>query len=284
MKKNIGDLGLYFDLRQSKISMKDIWTFVPQLKDQTSSLSPTSTLYIDAKITGKVSNLNIQRLSLKGLTATDINVTGIIKGLPDSKKLNADLVIHKFRTSRRDIFSIVPKNTIPDSITLPESILATGFIKGGMDSLSTALAINTSLGNAKITAALKNITDKNKSAYNIAVDANDLQLGKLIQDSMFGAVTANFKLKGTGFDPQTANAVFDGNVSNITLNKYTYHDIKAGGNIASKSYKINASVVDSNITASVNANGIFSGKYPTVQLTAMIDSIKTMPLHFTTSP
>src|SRR6185503_1275405 len=46
MKKNIGDLGLYFDLRQSKISMKDIWTFVPQLKDQTSSLSPTSTLYI----------------------------------------------------------------------------------------------------------------------------------------------------------------------------------------------------------------------------------------------
>jgi translocation and assembly module TamB len=284
IKKNIGDLGLYFDLQQSKIAMSDIWTFVPQLKEQTASLSATSTLYIDAKITGKVSNLNIQSLRLKGLTATDINVTGGIKGLPDSKKLNVDLAIQKFQTSREDILSLVPKNTIPDSITLPESILATGIIRGGMNDLHTGLAVYTSLGDATLTASLKNITDKHRSAYDIMMEAKNLQLGKLMQDSMFGPVTANFKLKGSGFDPQTANASFDGNISSITLNKYKLHDIKAKGSIADEAYKLNASVVDSSLTASIDANGIFAGKYPTVKLSAMIDSIKTMPLHFTTQP
>ncbi len=284
IKKNIGDLGLYFDLQNSKIAMKDIWTFVPQLKEQTASLSPTSTIYIDTKITGKVHDLNIQRLRLKGLTATDINVTGGIKGLPDFKKLNVDLAIHKFQTSREDILSLVPKNTIPDSITLPESILATGIIRGDMNDLHTGLAVYTSLGDATVIASLKNITDKHRSAYDIMMEAKNLQLGKLMQDSMFGPVTANFKLKGSGFDPQTANASFDGNISSITLNKYTLHDIKGNGSIADKAYKIDASVVDSSLTASVDANGIFAGKYPTVKLSAMIDSIKTMPLNYTTQP
>ena len=34
----------------------------------------------------------------------------------------------------------------------------------------------------------------------------------------------------------------------------------------------------------VEANGRFNDKYPTVHLKATIDSIKTLPLHFTTQP
>ena len=123
---------------------------MPPLSEQTTSLSPKSTLYADARITGKVNDLNFQKLILKGLNATDINAAGVIKGLPDSKKINVDLTINKFQTSRNDILSLLPASTLPSNITLPENISANGIVKGGMNNLNTDLAINSSLGNAKI--------------------------------------------------------------------------------------------------------------------------------------
>ncbi|HET7118729.1 MAG TPA: translocation/assembly module TamB domain-containing protein, partial [Hanamia sp.] len=284
IKKNIGELGLYFDLQQSKISMKDILTFVPQLKNQTSSLSPNTTIYVDAKITGKVSDLNIQKLNVKGLNATDINASGIVRGLPDPKKMYADLTINKFQSSRKDVLSLTPKNSLPKTITLPESFGANGRIKGGMNNLNTDLAVNTTLGNAKINGTLTNITDKNKAQYDMRLSVNNLQLGKIMQNPKLGAVTGDFKVHGNGYDPQTANANFNGDISEITLNNYTYQNLIAEGSIADKNYKINLALHDPNIDATVAANGIFSRNFPTLHLEATIDSIKTMPLHFTSVP
>jgi hypothetical protein len=284
IKKNPGELGIFLDLQNSKISMKDVWTFVPQIKEQTSSLSPNSTLYIDAKVTGKVSDLNLQKVILRGLTATDINVSGGLKGMPDPKKIFADLNIRKFQTSRQDIASFLPKNTLPQNISLPAVFAASGVVKGGMNNLYTDLTVNSSSGGVKIKGTLKNITDSNKAVYDVALNARNLQLGSIMQNPKLGLFTADVNVKGRGYNPQTANATFNGIISTVTLNDYTYHNLKADGGIADKNYKINASLHDPNLDAVVEANGIFSGKYPSLNLKATIDSIKTQPLHFTTQP
>ena len=283
IKKNVGELGIYLDLQKSKINVKDLWTFVPKLKKQTASLPSNSTFYIDAKITGKVNDLNFQKLRLRGLTATDINVTGIIKGLPDPKKINADLTIINFQSSQKDILSFIPKNALPPNITLPQTFAASGKIKGGINNLYTGLNINTTLGNAKLDGSLVNITDKKKAQYDMVLQAKNLQVGTFIQNPKLGSLTGIFKVKGKGYNPETANASFDGTISEISLNNYTYHDIKTEGTIANKNYKLNASVHDPNLDVTLAANGIFSGKYPTLHLKATIDSINTLPLHFTST-
>ena len=79
LQKDPGVLGLDIDLQNSKISMKDLQTFLPALSAQATPLSPNSTLYVDARITGKVNDLNFQKLILKGLSATDINATWCYK-------------------------------------------------------------------------------------------------------------------------------------------------------------------------------------------------------------
>ncbi|MEP6928137.1 MAG: translocation/assembly module TamB domain-containing protein [Ginsengibacter sp.] len=284
LKKDPGVLGLDIDLQNSKINMKDLQTFLPALSTQSTPLSANSNLYVDARITGKVNNLNFQKLILKGLNNTDINANGIIKGLPDPKKLYADLTIKSFRTSKNDILSLVPKNTLPPNITLPESLSASGHVKGGMNNLYTDVAINTSLGGAKIKGTLVNITDKVKAKYDLVVNARSLQLGTLMQNPKLGLLTADIKVKGNGFKPETANAIFSGVISNVTLNNYNYRNIKANGSIANKIYKVNASIHDPNLEAIVAANGAFAGKYPSVHINATIDSIKTFPLHLTPQP
>ncbi len=281
--KDPGLIGLDIDLQNSKITVKDLLTFVPQMSLQSSSLSPHSTLYINARITGKVNDMNFQRLIVRGLSATDINATGIIKGLPDPKRLYADVNIQKFQTSKKDLLSFLPKNMVPPNITLPESLATSGKFKGGMNKLYTDLVITTSLGEAKIKGTLINITDQNKARYDLVVHAGNLQLGTIMQNPKLGFLTGDIKVKGSGFKPETANATFSGVIANVTLNNYNYRNIKAGGSIAHKIYKIDASVHDPNLDAVIAANGEFAGKFPGVHLKATIDSIKTLPLHLTAS-
>jgi hypothetical protein len=284
IQKNPGTLGLNIDLENSKINVRDLLTFVPQLNSSGTSLSPNSTLYVDAKITGKVSDLNLQKVIIRGLTTTDINVNGMIKGMPDINNMYAYLDINKFQTSRRDILSLLPKNTLPSNISLPVALAATGVVKGSMNNLTANLTVNSTSGGAKINGTVKNISDKNRAGYDVALEARNLQLGAIMQNAKLGALTADVNAKGTGYDPQTANATFNGIISTITLNNYTYHNIKADGSIANKKYKITASLHDPNLSTDIVANGIFSAKFPSLNLNATIDSIKTQPLHFTTQP
>lgn len=284
VKKDPGQLGLYIDLQSSKIMMKDLWTFAPQLKASNSSLSPNSTLYLDARVTGKVGELKLHKLLLRGLTATDINVTGTIKGLPNPKKTYVNLNILKFQSSRRDLLSFLPQTAFPQNITLPVSFAATGFIKGDMNNLYSDLAVNSTLGGAKVKGTLINISNKNQAHYDVVLNARALQLGTILQNPKLGLLTGDIKIKGTGYDPQTANATFSAIIPIVTFNNYSYKNIKANGSIADKNYTLKANVHDPNLDATVAANGIFSGKYPTIDLSAIVDSIKTRPLHFTPQP
>ncbi len=283
IKKNMGLLGLDIDLENTKIAVKDIEAFMPSMKSKMASLPANSSLYVDTRITGKVSDLNLQKLILRGLTATDIDVSGRMNGLPDSKKVNMNLQINKLQTSRQDILAFVPQKSLPKSISIPETLAATGKVSGGMNDLYLNLAINTSSGNAKVNGTLKNITDKYKANYDVVLNASDLQLGRIMKNPKLGSLTGNFIVKGNGYDPKTANATFNAVIPVVTFNNYTYHNLKAAGSIANQLYKINASARDPNLDVAFTANGSFSGKYPTANFAATIDSIKTLPLHFTTN-
>ncbi|MEO6187628.1 MAG: translocation/assembly module TamB domain-containing protein [Ginsengibacter sp.] len=284
LQKDPGVLGLDIDLVNSKITVKDLLTFMPQLGGQINGISPYATLYVDARITGKVNDMNFEKLVLRGLTATNINASGTIKGLPAPNKLYADLSIQKFQSSKRDISLFITPNTLPPNITIPDAFSASGRVKGGMNNLYTDLAINTSLGGAKIKGTLVNITDQNKAQYDLAVNARNLELGRIMQNPQLGNLNADFKVKGHGFKPENANATFSGTVGNVTLNKYNYRNIKLDGSIANKNYKVNASIYDPNLDAVIAANGKFLAKFPSVHIKATIDSINTQPLGFTAKP
>lgn len=279
LQVNPGVLGLDIELSDSKLSMKDLLTFMPALNTQ--GLPPAGTLYIDAKITGKVNDLNFQQLDLRGLTATNISATGVVRGLPDPNKLYADLNIRRFQSSKRDLFTLIPPGTIPPNITVPETFSASGRIKGGMNNMYTDVAINTSLGGAKIKGNLTNITDQARARYDLAINARNLQLGTLMQNPQLGVLTADVNVKGNGFEPQTANAAFNGVISEVTYNNYTYRNINLDGKIANKLYDLKAEVHDVNVDATIAANGEFATTFPSVHVKATIDSIKTLPLHLT---
>ena len=280
---NPASMNLNLDIQSSSVQVKDILTFAPALRSLPAFANPYQIWDLNGRVSGHLNDLHFNDLRFKGLTNTTFFVNGSLKGLPDPNKFTADLDIKYLKTGRKDILSLIPKGSAPTAFTLPESISAVGRIKAGVNDLVSDITISTSLGSAKLKGSLTNYSKPKLARYDYVVNANGIDLGTLMKDkATYGTLSATFKIKGSGFDPNTANAVASGVINSIGYNKYTYKNIKFDGSIANGAYKANASIRDPNIDLSFVADGVFNGKYPSLRFTADVDSIKTQGLHLTT--
>jgi translocation and assembly module TamB len=282
LKKNIGQLKMDIDLNQSRIQVKDILTFAPFLATQPALSNPAATWLLDGNIKGSVANMDIRKLQLRAFSNTSLDMHGTIAGLPDAKKLRGNLVINSFRTSRKDIQLLAPKGSLPTSITIPETMNLRGTVSGSMNDAHADLDLTSNLGSASVKGSVSNPTDKQRAKYNATLTARQLDLGKILKnDTMYGPVSATLTAAGTGLDQKTANAKVTGLITSAMLNRYVYKNVKFDGQIANQHAAFAMNVKDPNIAITMNGKADLSKKYPALSVNAMIDSIKTFPLHFT---
>ncbi|HLY71154.1 MAG TPA: hypothetical protein VKR53_15580, partial [Puia sp.] len=181
-KKNPSSLLLNVDMPDSKLQVKDILTFVPDLNSQTAFRNPAMILRFSTKMTGNLANLNIYQLKCAGFENSQIDLHGLIKGLPESKNIFADLVMANISTSKKDLAIIFPPNTIPSNFTVPDRLSLKGNIKGSMDDLSTDLAFVSSSGSVTVKGSAKNIRDVKNIIYKATVSTEKLNLGQILRD------------------------------------------------------------------------------------------------------
>lgn len=282
LSKNPASLGLNLNIESSNVQVKDILTFAPMLRTLPAFANPSQVWSLNGNVFGHINDLHFNDLRFRGLSNTTLFVTGTLKGLPDPKKFTTDLDIKYLNTGRRDILSLMPKGTMPNTFTLPESISAMGRIRSSANALASNIRISTSLGSANLNGTLTNYTDPKTARYDYAVTANAINLGAIMKDpKTYGILSGNFKVSGTGFDPNTANAKVNGIITALGYNQYTYRNAKLNASIAHGSYTANASIRDPNMNLSLVADGMFNGKYPSVRFDLNVDSIKTQALHLT---
>jgi hypothetical protein len=280
IQKNIGDVKLDINIQNSKLAVKDILVFVPSLRSQPAFADDKATWLLDGNIKGSVSNMLINNLQISGLRNTRVSVKGRITGLPDAQKINANLDINTISSSKKDILSFMPHNSLPESITLPDRISLSGKINGGAEKLYANLKLNTSLGNALLKGNTQNITDDKNAVYDIELQTQLLDIGTILQDkNNLGPVSAYFAVKGKGYDAQTANASLQGTIQSAVLKQYHYRGLNINGNIAQQKAGIHADIADPNIRFSLNAIADLSKQFPAVQVNGTIDSIKLKALN-----
>lgn len=282
LQKNIGSLQMDIYLQHSKIQTKDILVFAPQLRSQPAFINQSAVWFINSRITGSVARMQIHALQFRGFQNTRINLKGTINGLPEVNKLNASLAINTLSTTKKDIESLIPKNTLPANITLPDRIDLHGTIAGNMASLKTALDVSTNLGSATVNGTFGNLTTPVSFQYNTVLTTRSLNLGKILQNEQsFGTVTANVTAIGKGTDPKTANANIKGAIQSAVINKYNYTNVQLNASIARQQLLADMNVNDPNIHLALQAKSDLSARFPAVQITAAIDSVKTLPLNLT---
>jgi hypothetical protein len=282
LQKDIGHMQLNLDIAHSKIWVKDILTFVPSLRSQPVFAYPDATWLINSSISGTVADLQIPTLQISGLKDTRIDISGRITGLPDMNKLDADLTIKNISSSQRDMALFIPKGTLPQNIALPSQMNLYGKLHGNTGKLIGDLNLKTSLGNAFLKARTEKITNPDQSVYDLQLNTAALDLGTILQDTTnLGPVSADFHIQGNGYDTRTANASLTGKIRSAVISQYEYLDLNLKGSIANQQATIHADIVDPNIHFTANAMADLTKAYPSIQLNARIDSIKTRALHLT---
>lgn len=285
IEKNPELLELDLDIDRSRIQVKDILIFAPFLAAQPAFKKTDAVLQLNSRITGSLAHLNIRTLQFSGFDNTRADLYGTLHHATNADRFSVDLNIRNISTSRKDILLFAPPKTIPDSITLPESIALKGTVKGGVDQLTADLDLNTSLGAAQFVGNVSNAARPQKATYDAEIAVEALQVGTIIQQpETVGPITAHFDVRGKGYDLKTAAAHVKGVVNSAVYNKYTYRNLALEATLAQQQFDVKSDMKDPNLHLMLQAEGELGGTYPCFAATLNIDSIKTGPLHLTAEP
>jgi len=266
---------LALSLKNTSIGLKDAGYF----SDAIPANYRNEKLKINADVNGYLNNLNIPRLQISGLKNTQIDISGTAKGLPDINKTYLDLNIKKLYLTKSDILVAVPKKSLPPSIELPNVINAKGKFTGSMTDFNTNMNIQTDMGGAILTAAMKG--PKGRESYKANVNLNNFNVGRLLKmQPKLGRVTVKADVAGTGLDPKKINAKFNARVLSAYYNKYTYRNLILVGNYSNQSINIKSSMPDSNANFALDAKVNMAGKYPAVKANLNLKQVNLQALNF----
>ncbi|RZL26081.1 MAG: translocation/assembly module TamB, partial [Pedobacter sp.] len=205
---------LALSLKNTTIGLKDAGYF----SDAIPANYRNEKIKINADVNGYLNNLNIPRLQITGLKNTQIDISGTAKGLPDINKTFLDLNIKKLYITKSDILVAVPRKSLPPSIELPNVINAKGKFTGSMTDFNTNMNIQTDMGGAILTAAMKG--PKGRESYKADVSLNNFNVGRLLKmQPKLGRVSVKANVAGTGLDPKKINAKFNARVLSAYYNK-----------------------------------------------------------------
>jgi hypothetical protein len=284
ISENIENLTLNANLVNSKIGFKDILLLVPDLKsNDIFSNNPNAIVNFDAKIKGKLNDLKIEKFNASGIGNTKVNLNGTIKGLPNVDNSIFDVAILNFESSAKDIYAFTPKNTIPNTIQLPEKFNVKGNFKGSIHTFETNLDLKSSLGNAIVEATFDQ-TRKNDEKYIADVSVANFDLGKFIKNNQFGKITANATINGRSLDPATATAKLTSKIVKARFNEYNYKNINIDGNIDNGLFVANASSSDPNLNFDLAAKGSSNPEKPTLDLKLNMELVDLNKLNLHAGP
>ncbi|QEC68769.1 translocation/assembly module TamB [Panacibacter ginsenosidivorans] len=269
---------LYVDaaLSNTSVAVKDILLIKPSLQEQLKG-NEASVIKINGQAKGYVNNIAIPSFSLSGLGQTSIQLAGKIKGLPNAETAYYDMQFSKFNTTKKDILAVLPDNTLPDNIQLPDAINTSGFFKGTINNFSSHLKANTNKGNADLVA---DVAGKGKT-YNIKATLKEVDIGYIFkQPENFGTVTMQVSAKGNGVDYKTMNTVLNANVNSATVNGYTYKDLKLDATLNNGEAIVKSVINDPNIRYTLDATANIKSTYPSLKMQLQLDTLNLYALHF----
>lgn len=272
------------NIKNSKIGFADILNLVPTLRNTTPfDKYPNATLNVNTNVKGKVNDLLINNLQVSGLDDLQISASGRVKNAMNPKHLFYDLNIQNFSTSSKTIYNLVPKNTIPTNIRIPSKLSVKGKAKGTTEVINTQLAINSTLGNAKIDAIV-DMLKKDAEKYNVKADLQNLDVGTLISNKDLGKITAKINAIGTSFNPEKMNTKLSGIVTSANYNNYTYQNINLDAKINHGSFDAHILSKDPNAYLNLVASGIYKKDLSDVKLNGNIVKLDVQKLGFYKEP
>ncbi len=219
------------DLDPSTINLDDIAYFEPTLFDSLGI--KVKMLTLKGKVEGDFSTLRIDNLIIETGKRTIVSVNGAISNILSKDRFAFKETEVNIRSTRNDIFSILPDSLLPKSIQLPEKFEILAKANGTINDLKGKVKLKTTYGNATVDGALK--WEDNLPFYQATINSEHFDIGNLIrQDSNFNKMKISVVANGSGNRMENLALEVNGTIENIKYDQYNYKKLSVEGNFSEK--------------------------------------------------
>ena len=239
------------NFEQTTINSNDIAFFAPQIKTWNRNF------YLQGNVKGTVDNLAAKNLIVKsGNTSVDGDIS--LKGLPDIYETFINFKSNNLQTNYNDLVMLVPalKRIKQPQLSQLGNIRFKGNFTGFIKDFVAFGNISTSIGNLNADVNMK-LPDNKVPIYSGKISSAGFNLGRFFNNSKFGTVAFDGKVKGSGFSAATLNMGFNGKIQKLEYAGYAYQRIIVNGSFVKNLFKGNLDIDDPNLKI-VNLNGAVS--------------------------
>jgi len=244
---------LNLELKNANITNSDILYFSPDLKKQPFFKNSRNSTTATGRISGQINNLSGKNVKIKTGTNTNVAADFTITGLPDFQSATFNFPNLKISSGKKDI-EMLAGTYLPKNIELPEKMTIQTVFNGQLKSFKSTVKMTSSFGDANLTASINS-----DEIFSSNITLTNFDLGKVLKDTvMYGPVSLTAETSGQGLDLKTMKAKIKAEATALSLNKYTYHNLKVEGNVSEQIFEGKINLKDENVVfdldASVNLN------------------------------
>lgn len=274
-------------IANTHISVRDIDYLLPSVRDSLPiHLPPDTDIHINTRLQGRVNDLEIAHLNFRSMGDTYLNASGRIEGLPDPGRLQMNLAVDKFHTTRQDLQSILPDTLLPDSLRLPEWIDFAASYKGGLKKADFSAKLTSDVGAIESNGNIDLDSSSTSRGINAELSADEFDIGYVLgkSDSVMGAINAGAEVRIFGLHPDEMDGTVTAVVNSFQFQGYRYENFRVEGRILDQIASLNAQSKDENFDFDVEVHYTFTDDVPRYQFTADLRNADFNALHLSADP
>ncbi|MEX6686553.1 translocation/assembly module TamB domain-containing protein [Danxiaibacter flavus] len=276
MNEYVDSVTMTARFRNSLVHSDDIAFFAPEMKDWKKEV------LMSGRFDGTVSHFDVKNLFLKSGNATYVSGHLSMHGLPDIDKTQINFTDGNIQTNYNEsaiLYKGLQDIKTPDLAALGD-IRFVGSYKGTIHDFTTNGTITSSLGGAYTNISIK-LPGKGDPSYSGTVNTRQFNLGRFIDNDLFGRVTFDGKINGRSFNLSRLNTVLDGTFKQFEFNGYNYSDLIINGNIQKKLFngEFKSNDPNFNFTSSIAID--LNGEQPSFNVLGDLVNSNFQKLNFT---
>jgi hypothetical protein len=231
---------IYARLRNSVLHSRELGIFAPALE------SYGDTYRISGDLSGRFSYFDIDHMDLQLGERSRMRGYASMDGLPNIMETFIELDLTNSYLHPPDLRPYIAESFYENLEKLGNMQFSGQFLGFPNDFVANG-TFQTWLGLIRSDINLKLHDDPLQSTYSGNLTLVDFQLGKLIDNPMWGLVSGQGSISGQGLSLETARLQLDASIRSMQLRGYTYQNIGAEGQLARSFFAGKLSVNDPNL-------------------------------------
>ena len=260
----------------SRLSSSDLIAYIP-------SFPNFKTIGISGSIDGPLNAVEAKELELRIGSDTRlksdlklINPTRAESIYIEAENLHLNISV----ADAQEFFPLFSSKSLPKQLEVLGKVWFDGNFEGFLNNFKSEGILITDIGEVDMDLFFNN-QDSLNVAYNGDVEVSDLDLGRLLEDSIFGKLSASMNLSGKGLTPAEMNTKLLGEINAFEYKGYKYVNANVDGKILEGDFQGDFKVNDPNLKFDFKGKASLSKDISSYDFVASIDTANLLALKLT---